>query len=156
MPADTDSIILAMHHDNLLESRRPDVSEELFLSEASKIFEDPTSDSQQSGLFKLEGLYEYARIRCSKAYELKNLSASGGDIDRVVRMKGVPRKNQELLLRKEHFGQDPRTNTEVVRSFSMAPTLATQVVMSYQSRTMGHSLNVKRKFTVHNYTKNKT
>ena len=55
-----------MHNDNLVECRRSDVTEKRFLDEADEIFENPSSDVQQSGLLKLEGLYEYARIRCSK------------------------------------------------------------------------------------------
>lgn len=105
------------------------------------LFEDPDSLQHQSGLFKCEGFYRLAMFRCNKSYVLEN------EEGREVRARSVPRSKQKHMSNKL-FGQNPLTNSAVVRSCSMRPSGGMDIFMMQESRILSHSLNFKRRMIV--------
>jgi hypothetical protein len=111
------------------------------------IFKDVASLSEQSGLFKLEGIWTNCLFRSGKAYYLENRLGDLETETALARMRSIPRKRQHLLGPAK-FGQDPRDNMCTVRATEMKPTLGLEVVMLQQGRTLSHGLNLKRKMIV--------
>jgi hypothetical protein len=97
-------------------------------------------------LLKVEGCWENGLFRSSKAYYLENRSLEQA---RTVccRMRSIPRKYQRHL-QERHFGQDPSSNSGVVRGVEMRPTAGLQIAMMWQGRALSHALNLKRSMTV--------
>lgn len=109
------------------------------------LFEDPESEKEQSGKFKLEGIWRHGLFRSAKAYYLD--SKTGDTMETVARMRSIARKHQSKLS-VLHFGQNPLTNTAIVRGAEMRPTAALEVVMQRQGKKLSHALNLKRKMIV--------
>ena len=64
-----------------------------------------------------------------------------------VRVRSIPRKvhaQMEQVL----FGQDVSSNRACARYVSMLPTKGLEVVVAMESKTLSHSLNVKRRMEV--------
>jgi len=139
---DTDSCILAVSDPDLRSLVRAELVDRVDEILAG-LLEDPDADLEQSGLFKIEGApYRDARFRTGKCYAL-----GGADEQFAFRMRSIPRKLHGSLELK-HFGQDPRTNSAVVRGLEMRPTPGLEIVMQRQGKTLSHSLNLKRKMVV--------
>jgi hypothetical protein len=113
------------------------------------LFEDPGSETEQSGRLKLEGVWTNCLFRSGKAYYLDGQVTATREEARetVARMRSIPRKRLRLL-EPERFGQDPRTNVCTVRGAEMRPSMGLEVLMLRQGRTLSHALNLKRKMTV--------
>ena len=112
---------------------------------ARSLFEDPNSLQHQSGLFKCEGFFKLAMFRSCKCYVLEN------EEGREVRARSVPRRQQKKLP-DSLFGQDPLTNSAVVRTTCMRASAGIEIYMMHESRTLCHTLNFKRKQIVSQLT----
>lgn len=94
----------------------------------------------------MEGVYNGGLFRSSKAYSLASRK-EGQEVESLRRMRSVSRRQQKSL-RDEHFGQDPKKNSGVVRGIQMRPTLGLDIIMVKQSRSLSHAFNLKRAMTV--------
>lgn len=106
------------------------------------LFEDPTSDRQQSGKFKIEGSFDCSYFHSSKVYYLSTLNDESHES--IVRRVRAIRRQHHGLMEPKHFGQDPRTNHGVIRGLSMGPSMALQILMTMQGRTLNKALNMGR------------
>jgi hypothetical protein len=104
---------------------------------AWELFEDEQSETHQSGLFKLEGLYLLALFRTIKCYLLEN------EVERRVRLRSIPTR-MHSGMESRIFTQNPDTNAAVVRTTCMRPTEGLEVCLMRESRTVSNSLNAKR------------
>ena len=118
---------------------RPEKQAEL-VSLQQEIFENPDAVGEQSGKFKIEGVFDFGMFRMSKAYYLD------GE-EKVVRLRGIPRRFHKLLD-KSKFEPDPSVNRAVVRGVKLRPTLGMNMVLVCESRSVSHALNMKRKMIV--------
>lgn len=104
------------------------------------VMEDESSPEEQSGLYKLEGLYTRADVKTNKCYKLE------GEVD-VLRMRATARVAHSAL-RTEHWGQDPEKNVISVRRVALRPTAGLEMCLTEESRCLTNSFNRKRKFSV--------
>lgn len=137
---DTDSLVWCHSRkefgDILLEESKPREAElRAFL------FEDTTSPHSQAGKLKIEGQYTSGYFRSGKCYHLSNNDEA--DDEKMIRMKGLQKKNHKYL-KVEHFGTDPWKNTPSCRTFNMKPTLGHEIHMVEESKSLGHSMNLKK------------
>lgn len=93
-------------------------------------------------LLQIEGCFDTAYLRSSKAYYLSHRNAESHDTI-IRRLRSIPRKHHSALLPR-HFGQDPATNTGVVRGLTMGPTMGLEILMVQQGRTLSRAYNFKR------------
>lgn len=155
---------MAVHHRLLHKNLRPeyvDHWEEI----AAFLFEDPESAKEQSGFFKvrtllplllpltmlpllllmlfqIEGCFDQSYFRSNKAYYLSNRNEDS--LETIVRrLRSIPRKHHSCL-QPVHFGQNPATNTGVVRGLTMGPTMGLEILMTMQGRTLSRAYNFKR------------
>ena len=84
-------------------------------------------------------------FRSCKCYVLEN------EEGREVRARSVPRRQQKKLP-DSLFGQDPLTNSAVVRTTCMRASAGMEIYMMHESRTLCHTLNFKRKQIVSQLT----
>ena len=96
---------------------------------------------------QVEGVWDGILARSIKYYILIGKRDELGHQELVRRARSVPLHLQKLLQLR-HFGQDARSNTAVLRSLQMAPSLDLQVLLSYRKTTTATPLNFKRKMTV--------
>jgi hypothetical protein len=130
---------------NLKECLRPEYSDQ-WEDIAGYLFEDSSSIHQQSGRFKIEGVFDESYFRSSKAYYLCKKNEEAQD-EIVQRLRSIPRKNHGAL-NISHFGQDPGKNHAVVRSLTMAPSMSLQVLMTVQGKSLSKAYNMTRFMTV--------
>jgi hypothetical protein len=136
---DTDSILISSTFPDLascLRERNPENEESL-----NGLMEDCDSRVSQHGKLQHEGRFTIALFRSAKSYLL------GGEEHDMRRMKGVSRTVQALLT-EDYFNQDPEQNAGVVRSRSLRPTRAGQIMMLQETKTMLASFNLKAKADV--------
>jgi hypothetical protein len=113
---------------------------------AGYLFEDSNSIYQQSGRFKIEGVFDESYFRSSKAYYLRKKNEEAKD-EIVRRLRSIPRKHHSAL-NVSHFGQDPGKNAGVVRSLAMGPTMGLQILMTVQGKSLSKAYNMTRFMTV--------
>jgi len=176
--ADTDSFIFATFKPDLDDCVRSPLKEEWLRAGRAGLLEDPNSASEQSGKFKIEGVWSAAYMRSCKAYYLFNApvsdeeetataaaaaAATAGRSDETLRMRSVPRRALYSLQQQSAddstggggsrldalFGQDSARNAPSIRLLQMKPTVGFEVIMLNQSRSVPHSINVKRIMPVH-------
>jgi hypothetical protein len=144
---DTDSCLIAGSRprlQDLLREEHQHRADELL----STLMEDPTAETHQTGKFKLEGPpYREALFRSGKCYLLAHPLGKDDDDEEVRRMRSIQRRHVQKLAR-QHYGQDPTFNVVTVRGIEMKPSLAGQITVGAQSRTLPHSSNTKRIFVV--------
>ena len=150
---------------------RSPLKEEWLREGRAGLLEDPNSASEQSGKFKIEGVWSAAYMRSCKAYYLFNAPVSDEEetataasrSDETLRMRSVPRRALYSLQQQSAddstggggsrldalFGQDSARNAPSIRLLQMKPTLGFEVIMLNQSRSVPHSINVKRIMPVH-------
>jgi hypothetical protein len=166
LPADTDSLCLAVADVDLQKCLRPEFADR-WDEIAAFLFEQPDSSHQQSGRFKLsshcqrgkalgfsssilslqiEGVFDESYWRSPKAYYLANKNPDAKD-EIVRRLRSIPRKHHSSL-EKCHFGQNPALNQGVVRGLTMAPSLGLQIIMSMQGKSLSKAYNLTRSMTV--------
>lgn len=133
---DTDSLLIATHELGLDRCLREGADP----AELSALMEDPHSEVHQSGLLKDEGWYTDCSFRSAKFYRLGGRVTDGGELRRV---RGVRSRQQDTLPRRV-FGVDPITNRTSVRSVALRPTRGFEMTLQEESRTLSHSLNMKR------------
>ena len=129
----------------------------------ARLLEDPASALEQSGKFKIEGVWSAAYLRSCKAYYLYNTPVTDQDdelfqqehqrkrrCDEMIRMRSVQRRALNLLPPMSDgrletvFGQDAARNAPSIRILQMKPTVGFEVVMINQSRSVPHCINLKR------------
>ena len=164
--ADTDSFIFATFKPELDDCVRLPLKEEWLRAGRAGLLEDPNSASEQSGKFKIEGVWSAAYMRSCKAYYLFNAPVSDEETttttilkrsDETLRMRSIPHRALYSLQSEstggsrldDLFGQDSARNAPSIRLLQMKPTVGFEVIMLNQSRSVPHSINVKRIMPVH-------
>jgi hypothetical protein len=110
------------------------------------LMENPIAKKEQSSFFKFESSpFEVGYFKAGKAYAVQN--PINPDHPDLVRVRSIARKYANKL-EAHHFWQDPRTNTVTVRGLEMQPTLAMEIQMVHQSKTLSHALNLRRRVLV--------
>jgi hypothetical protein len=130
---------------NLKECLRPEYADQ-WEDIAGHLFEDSSSIYQQSGRFKIEGVFDESYFRSSKAYYLRQKNEEAKD-EIVRRLRSIPRKHHSSLDI-SHFGQVPGKNDGVVRSLNMAPSMSLQILMTVQGKSLSRAYNLTRFMTV--------
>jgi hypothetical protein len=145
---DTDSAVWACHTVSMVDALRPEYSPEAMggANVLQELFEMPGSPAEQSGKFKVEGVYALALFRTGKSYYLR--WPTGDGLDEVLsRFKSIPTKVRKLLDPR-HYGQDPRTNGAVARMVTLRPSRGLEMSLLTESRSLSHCLNYRRFATV--------
>lgn len=106
------------------------------------MFEDPTSGVEQSGKFKVEGSFDCSYFHSSKVYYLSALNKESHET--IVRRVRAIRRQHHGILEPRYFSQDPRKNHGVIRGLSMGPSMALQILMTMQGRTLNKAINMGR------------
>lgn len=91
---------------------------------------------------QIEGVFDESYFRSSKAYYLSNRNEQAAETV-VKRLRSIPRKHHGAL-QPVHFGQNPLTNTGVVRGLAMGPSMGLEILMTMQGRTLSRAYNFKR------------
>lgn len=155
-----DSIIVTISEDSL-EACVTIGKEKYFEAIRENIFENPSSDRHQSGLFKLEGTFNKGYFPSLKTYylddELDELDASDITTDKTVnqiqsavyRAKGVARHGQNKMSKK-HFDISNDNTNVYVNIWKLKPFSNMTVGIAPVSRKLNKPLNLKRNFLVSN------
>jgi hypothetical protein len=139
--ADTDSFIVGCSRPDF-SSLVKDECKHNYDKIASFLFEDEDSAVEQSSKFKIEGVWRSALFRTTKAYRLDEPVDVAGK--NVVRMRSISTKAHKYL-EPTMFSQDPRINSKSVRTVSMRPSLAGEINVLRESKSLSHCLNFKRR-----------
>jgi len=111
------------------------------------LFEDKSSEKHSAGKLVIEGTHTAAYFRNPKAYillkDLDQPSTEATNIQRYVRMKGIPKSIREAL-HTQFFCQDVSKNSCNIRTVSLRGTLGHEMVLLRESKNLSHCFNFKR------------
>jgi hypothetical protein len=92
---------------------------------------------------QIEGVFTRCMVRSLKCYHLSNPGDGG---ERVVRVRSVPRRAQELI--EEEAFTPLYGHLTCVRTTTMRPTLGFEMTIREQTRSLPNAMNTKRRCVV--------